>query len=132
AGNCWRSAIFSTATARWPRQINPIDRRTTISAVSISDPVAYSGENQSAGHGGRVLAKHNLWNCGYFYGAGIIADDLYLAPFKTSPAILLGGVWDDSEVSPPTNQVYVSIDCDAYSKPHCVVGFNCRRSHNGC
>ena len=98
----------------------------------MSDPVAYSGENQSAGHGGRVLAKHNLWNCGYFYGAGIIADDLYLAPFKTSPAILLGGVWDDSEASPPTNQVYVSIDCDAYSKPHCVVGFNCRRSHNGC
>jgi len=37
AVTCWRSARFSSAIAWYPQQISPIERRSTISAVSMRD-----------------------------------------------------------------------------------------------
>jgi hypothetical protein len=54
------SARFSSATARCPRQMSPIDRRSTSRAVSIRDPFAHAITKSTVGTGGRVLANHRL------------------------------------------------------------------------
>src|SRR5262249_25352317 len=57
AANCWRSARFSRATARCPRQISPMARRQTMSTVSMRDLVANGRGDQSTGQADRVVAK---------------------------------------------------------------------------
>ena len=44
--NCWRSARFSSATARCPQQISATDRSTTTSAASMRYPVAQLTRDQ--------------------------------------------------------------------------------------
>src|SRR5712692_3066006 len=46
---------FSSATARCPRQINPIDRRSTSSGVSMRDPVVLSSTKSTGEPGDHVL-----------------------------------------------------------------------------
>ena len=53
-----RGARFSSATARCPREINPIDRRSTTSAVSMIDPAVHSTTKSTGGTGDWVLAKY--------------------------------------------------------------------------
>src|SRR5262249_8356151 len=48
AASCCRRARFSRATARCPRQIRPMARRKTMSAVSMRDPVANERTDQPA------------------------------------------------------------------------------------
>jgi hypothetical protein len=46
--NCWRSARFSSATARCPPQISARDRSTTTRAANMRYPAAQPLQNQSA------------------------------------------------------------------------------------
>ena len=57
AATCWRRARFSKATARCPRQINPIVRRSRTSAVSMSDPAAHAAMKSTRWPADQVLAK---------------------------------------------------------------------------
>jgi hypothetical protein len=58
AASCFRSARFSSATARCPRQSRPIDRRSTTNTVSIRDLVVHSTTKSSGRVGGWVMANH--------------------------------------------------------------------------
>jgi hypothetical protein len=61
AASCWRSATFSRATARCPRQSSPIDRRSTTRAVSIRDLVVRSTTKSSGRTAGRIMANHRWY-----------------------------------------------------------------------
>ena len=93
AANCWRSARFSRATARWPRHISPMDRRSRISAVSTRDPVAnwvngsskqgrrsHYGERQRLDHARRCFRTGSLSEFDTNVSRGIAASRLSSVP----------------------------------------------------
>lgn len=61
--NYWRSARFSSATARCPPQISATDRSTTTSAASMSYPVAQPTTQSTSLVGDLILAT--LVRCGH-------------------------------------------------------------------
>jgi hypothetical protein len=54
----WRSARFSSATARYPQQISASDRSTTTSAASMRYPAAQPTTESTCLVGDLILANH--------------------------------------------------------------------------
>jgi hypothetical protein len=79
AASCCRSARFSSATARCPRQSSPTNRKSTTSAVSIRDLVVHSTMESSGRTGGQVMANHRSRRV--LRAAGILSATVK----KTSP-----------------------------------------------
>ena len=64
AASCCRSARFSSATARCPRQSSPTNRKSATSAVRVRDLVVHSTTESSGRTGGHVMANHSHRNSG--------------------------------------------------------------------